>query len=160
MTRSVAALFALCLSLSPALVLGADRPKSPPGHAETQIGGRWVVVDYSRPILRGRANIFGAGADYGKTVNDAPVWRLGANKTTTLTTEVPLKIGGKTLAAGTYDLFVDLKEGAWTLIVSTQPVSDSYPPKGGKLWGSVRLRSQVRRRPGSADHDHLAGLGG
>lgn len=137
MARSVAALIALCLSLSPALVRGADHPKSPEGHAATEIGGKWIVVDYSRPILRGRTNIFGAGADYGKTVNaHAPVWRLGANRTTTLTTEVPLKIGGKVLQAGAYDLFVDLKEGAWTLIVSTQPVSDKYPPQGNKLWGS------------------------
>jgi hypothetical protein len=137
MTRFIAPLSALLLSLSPALVRGADRPKSPPGQAETQVDGKWITVEYSRPILRGRTNIFGSGADYGKTVNgDAPVWRLGANRTTTLTTEVPLKIGGKTLAAGTYDLFVDLKESGWTLIISTQPVSDGYPPKGGKLWGS------------------------
>ena len=42
--------------------------------------GKWVVVDYGRPLLRGRTNIFGAGAEYGKVVSDgSPVWRMGAN---------------------------------------------------------------------------------
>jgi hypothetical protein len=166
MTRSAVALIALCLSLAPAIVRGADRPKSPPGQAETEVGGKWITVEYSRPILRGRTNIFGSGADYGKTVNGgAPVWRLGANKTTTLTTEVPLTVGGKRLAPGTYDLFVDLKEGAWTLVISTQPVSDKYPPAGKKLWGSygydpkfdvVRVPMTMTTSPASVDEFTIA----
>jgi hypothetical protein len=130
------------------------RPASPPGTAATQVGGawsapdkdgeqrhsggKWIEVTYSRPILRGRTNIFGSGADYGKKVlAGAPVWRAGANQTTKLMTEVPLEIGGKRLAPGTYDLFVDLKEPAWTLIVSTQPTQDRYDPaEKTKIWGS------------------------
>ena len=47
-------------------------------------------------MLRGRTDIFGKGADYGKKVNATrPVWRAGANQTTKLKTEVPLEIGGK-----------------------------------------------------------------
>ena len=89
-------------------------------------------------MLRGRAEIFGKGADYGKAVNGgAPVWRAGANQTTKLKTEVPLTFGGKRLEAGSYDLFVELKEGAWTLILSTQPTQDQYDPKEkAKIWGS------------------------
>ena len=50
-------------------------------------------------------------------------------------TEVP-KIAEK-LEAGSYDLFVELKEGAWTLILSTQPTQDKYDPKDEtKIWGS------------------------
>src|SRR5206468_1903994 len=82
-------------------------------------GGKWIEVAYSRPMLRGRTNIFGKGADYGKDVNGgAPVWRAGANQTTKLTTEVPITIGGKKLEPGSYDVFVELKEGGWTLILS------------------------------------------
>jgi hypothetical protein len=93
------------------------RPASPPGTAATQVGGawsapdkdgeqrhsggKWIEVTYSRPILRGRTNIFGSGADYGKKVlAGAPVWRAGANQTTKLMTEVPLEIGGKRLDPG------------------------------------------------------------
>src|SRR2546427_11276794 len=108
------------------------RAASPAGTAATQIGGssgKWIEIVYSRPILRGRTEIFGKGADYGKKVNGgAPVWRAGANQTTRLKTEVPLEISGKKLAPGEYSLFVDLKEGGWTLIVSTQPYQEKYDP--------------------------------
>ena len=123
----------------------APMPASPRGTAAAQVGGKWVVekegtapryregkwivVDYGRPILRGRTDIFGAGADYGKKVNDdGPVWRAGANQTTRFRTEAPLVFAGKTLPAGEYSLFVDLKPGAWTLIFSTQPYQTKYDP--------------------------------
>jgi len=117
------------------------RAASPAGTAATQIGGnggKWIEIVYSRPILRGRTDIFGKGADYGKKVNSgAPVWRAGANQTTRLKTEVPLEIGGKNLAPGEYSLFVDLKEGGWTLIVSTQPYQEKYDATDKvKTWGA------------------------
>jgi hypothetical protein len=129
-------------------------PASPAGSAATQVAGKWVepqpgaapryrdgkwiVVDYGRPILRGRGDVFGKGADYGKTVNaGAPVWRAGANVTTRLKAEVPLIFGDKTLAAGEYSLFVELKEGAWTLILSAQPFQQKYDANNKTdTWGS------------------------
>ena len=133
----------------------APMPASPRGTAATQVGGKWVVekegtapryregkwivVDYGRPILRGRADIFGAGADYGKAVNAGePVWRAGANQTTRFKTEVPLVFAGKTLPAGEYSLFVDLKPGAWTLVFSSQPHQTKYDPSNKtETWGST-----------------------
>ena len=113
------------------------RVPSPPGTASTVVGGQWVKdaqgapvyeggkwieVIYSRPILRQRQNIFGAGAEYGVAVRaGAALWRAGANNTTVLKTEVPLVMGGKTVPAGEYGLLVDLKApGAWTLIITAQ----------------------------------------
>src|SRR5687768_14638354 len=113
----------------------APRPASPSGSAQTQVagayvkdaqgreryeGGKWIEITYSRPIKRGR-DVFGSGADYGKTLlAGAPVWRAGANVSTRLNTEVPLVIGGKTVPAGEYSLFVELKSPTdWTLIVSS-----------------------------------------
>jgi hypothetical protein len=99
------------------------------GDARRYAGGSWITVDYGRPILRGRENIFGAGAEYGKTVNpDAPIWRAGANATTRLTTQVPLEFGGRTIAAGEYNVLVELKEKEWTLVLSTQPLQPKYDP--------------------------------
>ena len=155
MTRKTSIL-GISLLLAGSVIAMAQEKKapSPPGSAATVVGasfsapdkdgerrvtgGKWIEVTYSRPILRGRANIFGKGADYGKAVNGgAPVWRAGANQTTKLTTEVPLVIGGKTIAPGSYDLFVDLKETGWTLIVSTQPTQDKYDSNDKtKIWGS------------------------
>ena len=151
-----ASILGISLLLAGAAIASAQdkKPLSPAGTAATMVGGtwnapdkdgeraysggKWIEVTYSRPMLRGRTDVFGKGADYGKTVNGgAPVWRAGANQTTKLTTEVPLTIGGKKLAPGSYAVFVALKEGAWTLILSTQPTQDKYDPKDKtKIWGS------------------------
>jgi hypothetical protein len=130
----------------------APKPASPVGTAATQVAGKyvqvgtnqryqdgkWIEVTYGRPIMRQRQNIFGAGADYGKVVNaGTPVWRAGANQTTRLKSEVPLVFDGKTLPAGEYDVFVDLKETGWTIIFSTWPAQEKYDPKNKEaLWGS------------------------
>jgi len=141
-------------------------PPSPQGQASVQVGGRWektqsggqryadgkwIVVDYGRPLLRGRANIFGAGAEYGKVVSDgSPVWRMGANDTTRLTTQVPLEIGGKTLPPGVYNAFAELKPGAWTLVLSTQARQPKYDPNDKVLlYGSYNYdpKFDVLRAP-------------
>ena len=141
-------------------------PPSPAGQAAVQLGGtweksgeggqryrdgKWVVIDYGRPLLRGRTEIFGAGADYGKQVMDgSPIWRAGANDTTRLTTQVPLQIGGKVIAPGVYSVFVDLKPGNWTFVLSTQPVQEQYDPNDKvKLYGAYNYDSkfEVLRAP-------------
>ena len=152
---------------------------SPLGQAAIQVGGRWdktaeggqayrdgkwIVVDYGRPLLRGRQDIFGAGADYGKFVNaDAPLWRAGANDTTRLTTQVPLEIGGKTIAPGIYNVFVELKPGNWTLVMSTQPVQEKFDPNDKvRLSGSTNydpkfdvLRAPMTVRNGDASTEQF-----
>ena len=118
-----------------------SRPQSPEGTAATQVngtatvvtrgnlqlasytGGKWIEITYGRPIKRGR-DVFGRGADYAKLllVNDATVWRAGANVTTRINSEVPLSIAGKTMPAGEYSVFIDTKSPTdWTLIVSNWP---------------------------------------
>src|SRR5215467_2280474 len=68
----------------------------------TYTGGEWIEISYGRPIKRGR-DVFGSGANYGKDLLvGAPIWRAGANVSTQLTNEVPITLGGKTLAPGTY----------------------------------------------------------
>jgi hypothetical protein len=128
------------------------RPASPEGTAATQVDGRWIELTYGRPILRGRTNIFGSGADYGKKLNDGgPVWRAGANLTTLLRTEVPLEIGGKRVPAGEYAVLVELKsEKDWTLILSTQPRQRAYDPKNTtELYGGFNYKPDrdVARAP-------------
>ena len=131
----------------------AARPASPAGSAQTQVAGsyvkdekgreqyrngKWVEITYGRPLKRGR-DVFGSGADYGKTLNaGAPVWRAGANQSTRLTTEAPLVIGGKTVPAGSYSLYVELKSPTeWTLIVSNWGAKKTgNDPTPDTLWGS------------------------
>ena len=140
LTRPLAAA-AIAIALT--TVISAQRPEvklppSPRGAAEIQVlgkyekgryvGGQWIAVDYGRPILRGR-DVFGSGAGYGKVANpDAPIWRAGANDTTRLTTQATLTFGTTTLKPGVYNVFVDLKENAWELVMSTQGVQPKYDP--------------------------------
>ena len=82
------------LFILPTSLEGQARLPSPRGEATTQVGGAynsdggyeggfWIVVDYGRPILRGRENMFGSGDSYGdRFLLGAPIWRIGANLTT------------------------------------------------------------------------------
>lgn len=159
---SIAASVAAWAQGAPAVTL----PPSPAGQAAVQLGGtwdkggeggqryrdgKWVVVDYGRPLLRGRQNIFGGSADYGQRVMDgSPIWRAGANDTTRLTTQAPLQIGGKSIKPGVYSVFVDLKPGNWTFVLSTQPVQEKYDPNDKvKLYGAYNYdaKFEVLRAP-------------
>lgn len=183
MSRVSTAVAALVVTVAGSLVgaqtvPGIKLPPSPQGQSAVQLGGRydktpagqryvdgkWVVVDYGRPLLRGRKAIFGTAADYGKVVSDGePVWRMGANDTTQLTTQVPLSIGGKTLAPGVYNAFAELKPGAWTLVLSTQPRQPKYDPNDKVLlYGSYNydpkfdvLRAPMTVRQGDTSVEQL-----
>ena len=143
-------ILSLCLAVvgfAPAAAQG-DRPASPEGAASTQIGDAWIDITYSRPILRGRNGVFGSGESYGETLlAGGPVWRAGANVTTRINTEADLMIGGTTVPAGEYSLFIDLKDGAWTAIVSKQGYMETFDREKmaeGLTWGAYGY---------SADHD-------
>ena len=152
MTRRWIAAGAMALAISTFVFAQGERPASPAGTAAAQVGGKyvsgsegpeyrggkWIEITFGRPIRRGRDVFGGAGANYGKVVNpDAPVWRAGADVTTQLKTEVPLVINGKTIAPGTYTMFIDLKPNNWTLIVSNWKAQTQYNPKNtAELWGA------------------------
>jgi len=134
------------------VIAQGGRPASPAGTAAAQVGGKyvngqegpvyqggkWIEIMFGRPIKRGRDVFGGTGANYGKIANpDAPVWRAGANVTTQLKTEVPLVINGKTVAPGTYTMFIDMKPNNWTLIVSNWKAQTRYDPNNkGEIWGA------------------------
>ena len=147
----------LCAVLLGGVMVSAQQPgSSPAGTAEVEIGGKWVTektpqgrerqayqggkwitIKYGRPLKRGR-ELFGTGDAYATKLNaGAPVWRAGANVSTSLKTDTPLVIGGKPLPAGEYLLFIDLKPAAWTLIVSSQKAQQTYDPNNKtEIWGS------------------------
>ena len=166
----------------------ARRQLSPDGSAQTQVlgkwtkgeqpawtmgrevytGGKWIEITSGRPIARGR-DVFGSGENYGRAATAvgtanypaAPVWRAGANVTTRLKTEAPLRFGDKTLPAGEYSVFIDLKLPEWTLILSTWPIQKEFDPKeNNALWGAygytpdkdvLRVPMKVETLPYSVD---------
>ncbi len=112
------------------------RPLSPKGASATQVGGyhgvregyeqgKWIEIHYGRPIKRGR-DLFGP-PDFVPALNDgAPVWRAGANYTTTFTTEIPLVIAGTEIAVGEYTIFIQLDRLEWIFILSDYRAQKKY----------------------------------
>jgi len=115
--------FALCSGLLlAAAVLQAQGPAASPAETATgTIGGKSITIHYNSPRVHGReGKLFGPG---GRISHDPhyPVWRGGANAATTLQTDGHLKIGGLSVAPGTYTLFVDISDpDHWKLIVNKQ----------------------------------------
>lgn len=104
----------------------APKPrKSPLALAQLKSGKTYIRIVYSQPFKNDR-QIFGALVPYDK------VWRLGANEATELTTTHKIKIGGKTLPAGTYTLFAIPQANKWTIIVN----------KEVGLWGDYDYKAQ------------------
>ena len=141
-------ILSLCLAVigfAPAAAQG-DRPASPEGSASTQIGDAWIDITYSRPILRGRNGIFASGEEYGQALlAGGPVWRAGANVTTRIKSDADLVIGETTVPAGEYSLFIDLKEGAWTAILSRQPYMETFDRDKmaeGQTWGAYGYNAE------------------
>lgn len=169
MMTVVAVAMVASISAGAQTIPDVDLPSSPRGLAAIQVAGtwadspngrqyrdgKWITVDYGRPILRGRTNIFGSGADYGVAISDgSAVWRAGANETTRLTTQMPLRFGTSSVPPGVYNVMVDLEGGAWTLVLSNQPIQPRYDPTDKiNLYGSYNYdpKFDVLRAPMMVD---------
>ncbi len=98
---------------------------SPGATLKQRVGLTDVEVSYNRPGMKGRT-IFGGLVPYGE------VWRTGANTATKLTFSTAVKLGGKDIPAGTYELFTIPGQGEWTVIIHknmSQWGSYAYDPK-------------------------------
>jgi len=112
---------ALLLTVLAAPLAAQDAPRfQPSGRGTSEIEmmvpeGTTVVpkirLDWGQPHLRGRS--FPAES----LVPMDQVWRLGANATTTLTTDLMLMFGQAHLAKGRYALFVLPTAAGWQLII-------------------------------------------
>jgi hypothetical protein len=119
-------LFAIIATL-PAYLKAQDLKIPQPSTAQTitqAFGLGTISINYSRPNVKGR-KIFGGLEPYGT------VWRTGANSATTITTTEAIKIEGKELPAGTYELFTIPGENEWTIIIN----------KGAKQWGAYEYKA-------------------
>jgi hypothetical protein len=73
------------------------------------VNGTTLTVDFSRPVARGRDNLFGGVLHWGET------WTPGANWATTLEVDRPIRLNGHAVQPGKYSVWIDLREGAtWT----------------------------------------------
>jgi hypothetical protein len=70
-----------------------------------------IKIVYSRPQLKGRS--------MEKLAPKGEVWRTGANEAAELTLYTNMKLGDKTIKAGTYTLATIPGEKEWTIIVNS-----------------------------------------
>jgi hypothetical protein len=79
------------------------------------VDGNRVTITYGRPYMKGRT-VWG-----GKLVPAGTIWRTGSDEATTMITEKPIEMGGKTIPAGAYTLWTMLAEdGSAKLMVNKQ----------------------------------------
>ena len=75
--------------------------------------GANICIDYGRPAKRGREI-------WGKLVPNDTTWRFGANAATQFKTDKDVEIGGVTVPAGFYSLWLYPSAGKSYLIVNSQ----------------------------------------
>lgn len=93
---------------------------SPLSKVEQKVGLTDVVIEYSRPSVKGR-QIFGDLVPFGKR------WRTGANKNTTITFSDNVTILDQLLKAGTYAIYVTPGEEVWEVIFYNNAESWGLP---------------------------------
>ena len=124
------------------------RTPSPAAMISQTIGISTVMVNYSRPSIKGR-EIWGKLVPYGWNVqgfgagNSAP-WRAGANENTTIKLSHDSKIEGKPVPAGEYGLF---------FVINPDNTGELILSKDSRSWGSFwydakqdLLRSKIQLR--------------
>jgi Protein of unknown function (DUF2911) len=100
-------------------VSAQERRVSPHETFNARVSGDRITVTYGRPytVKPGTSDvrkIWGGLVSYGEP------WRLGADEATLLITQKPLEIGGKTIPAGAYTLYmVPQENGPSQLAFST-----------------------------------------
>jgi hypothetical protein len=108
---------AVAAMLAAAAVAQAQSDRAPREAVTATINGKKVTVEYGRPALKGRTVTELLGQ-----LPPTRVWRLGVDQATTLTTEAPVVIGGKTVPAGKYTLYLHAPEsGERFIIVNSDP---------------------------------------
>jgi len=131
-TRSLA-VFCVGLIALNASSQGITTPRVPSPAAEVSqtIGISKVIVNYSRPSVKGR-EVWGKLVPYGWNVqgfgagNSAP-WRAGANENTTITFTHAAKVEGTSVPAGKYGLFY---------VINQDNTGEVILSKDNKSWGS------------------------
>ena len=87
--------------------------QSPRGTAEVSLDGGSLEIEYGRPFLAGRNMV--------EQMEEGSVWRLGADRATTIRVSGLAVFGNMVLREGTYSLFLKrANAGRWFLIVNTQ----------------------------------------
>lgn len=107
------------VSFSMEAQINAPAP-SPAAKLKQTVGLTDVIVEYSRPSMRGRT-IFGDLVPFDK------VWRTGANARTKVTFSEDVTIDGQELKAGSYAIFTKPNAQSWEVYFYTETDGGGTP---------------------------------
>lgn len=108
----------IALASMPVLLAHGNKP----GSSTATIGGGEVKVEFVGPSSDGR--------DVLSLLPPGGYWRMGADRATTLTTDVAIKLGSGTVPKGSYTLVAHLSESnEWSIIVADGVGAGSKPTK-------------------------------
>jgi hypothetical protein len=140
--HSIAALSIVAAAL--AFPLGAQVRASERGSVSQTVDGTVITVDYSRPQVRGRQDVF------GKVIPAGDVWTPGANWATTLEVSKPIRFQGRDVPAGKYSMWMVTGPGDWTVYLHRNPrIFHTNPPNVGDMLLSFTVR------PTEGEHSEL-----
>ncbi|HXR48071.1 MAG TPA: DUF2911 domain-containing protein [Candidatus Limnocylindrales bacterium] len=111
------------------------------------IDGNRVTITYGRPYTT-RPGTTEARKIWGGLVPYGEPWRLGADEATLLVTQEPIELGGKTVPAGAYTLYMVPEEnGASQLAVSTHLGGWGIPVDTSHDLARVDLKKEALDKP-------------
>lgn len=124
MKHKINTLIILLFGIVPLFAQSLELPRlSVKAEVTQQIGLSEIVINYSRPGVKGR-KIWGGLVPYN---NGIPFpWRAGANENTIIEISDDAEINGKSIKAGTYGFHIIPSESEWILIFNNY----------SKSWGS------------------------
>ncbi len=125
--------FATAFSLEAQVQTPAPSPYS---KVKQTVGLTDVVLEYSRPSMKGR-KIFGGLVPYDT------MWRTGANARTKITFDDDIIINGDTLKKGTYAIFTKPKAEAWKVYFYTDHAGGGVPND----WSDAKVALTVTAQP-------------
>jgi hypothetical protein len=136
--RHAATAVGLALALGAPGTLCAQVRGSERAEVSQTVDGTKVTVNYARPRLRGRSNVFGTVVPWGE------IWTPGANTATKLTVSKDVTIEGRAVPKGSYSVWIPMAQGEWTLVLDRDTtLFHMYGPK--ERAGQIRI--PVRKVP-------------
>ncbi|MFL5481987.1 MAG: DUF2911 domain-containing protein [Gemmatimonadaceae bacterium] len=122
------------------LAAGGARQLSPRDTVRSTIGSDSIMIDYSRPLARGRT-LVGGIIPYDR------VWRTGANAATQFFTSAPIRLAGIRLAAGAYTLWTVPHQNGVDLVVNGQSGQWGTQYNHARDVGVARIQSTTPSTP-------------
>jgi hypothetical protein len=111
MRRPAGGLVLVLLAFVPLRGAHAQVRASERAEVKQTVDGTTITLNYSRPRLRGRTDVFGTQVPWGE------IWTPGANDATTLAVSKDVTIDGNAVAKGKYSVWIVMAPGDWIMVL-------------------------------------------